>query len=160
MYGRYDGVVIDGRDWERKAFVARRLVRRLQSVGQSIKEEKQLLTFRNPFGIAQYINHPPPGVKPNVMCFGYEFPDCFPEELKPYIPHVHAKKPNIFFQTMVNCYMRSIVCLTTRHVKDEELFLNYRYNPVNPYPDWYEQPDLEEAKRRWQKPKVIANPFW
>ncbi|EFA86563.1 hypothetical protein PPL_00364 [Heterostelium album PN500] len=36
-------------------------------------------------------------------------------------------------------------------IKDEELFLNYRFNPANPYPAWYHQPDIEEAKRRWGK---------
>ncbi len=25
------------------------------------------------------------------MCVGYEFPNTFPEELKPYIPHEHVK---------------------------------------------------------------------
>jgi hypothetical protein len=91
----------------------------VQRVGQTIKDEKALLKYRNPFGIAQYINHPPggwpltllslvqpcaltrlraclvapcgPGSQPNVMCFAYEFPNSFPDELKPYIPHEHAK---------------------------------------------------------------------
>lgn len=160
MYGRYDGVVVDGRDWERKAFAARRLQTRLERVGQSIKDEKTLLRFRNPFGIAQYINHPPGGKQPNVMCVGYEFPNTFPDELKPYIPHEHVKEPNIFFNTMTDCYIRSIMCIATRHITDEELFLNYRYNPINPYPDWYVQPDVAEAERRWKKPKALANPFW
>jgi hypothetical protein len=39
-------------------------------------------------------------------------------------------------------------------------FARHRYNPINPYPDWYVQPDVEEAERRWKKPKALANPFW
>ena len=88
---------------------------------------------------------------------------------------------------MTDCYIRSIMCIATRHITDEELFLNYRYdthtahdthdtthqrtplnshftrhryNPINPYPNWYVQPDVEEAERRWKKPKALANPFW
>lgn len=49
----------------------------------------------------------------------------------------------------VDFYMPSAVIVALRTLKDEELYLNYRFNPSLPYPDWYEQPDIEEAKRRW-----------
>jgi len=52
-----------------------------------------------------------------------------------------------------NSVMHSVVCVTTRPIINEELFLNYRYNPSHPYPDWYSQPDLEAAKRRWAPPR-------
>jgi hypothetical protein len=49
-----------------------------QRVGQSIKDEKTLLRFRNPFGIAQYINHPPGGTSwfiylINLICIYFFF---------------------------------------------------------------------------------------
>lgn len=51
--------------------------------------------------------------------------------------------------------MHSLITVSTKNIKDEELFLNYRFNPSNKYPDWYQQPDLEEAERRWGKVKII-----
>jgi hypothetical protein len=36
---------------------------------------KNLLKFRNPFAIANYLNHPPKGGQPNVFCHGYDFPE-------------------------------------------------------------------------------------
>jgi hypothetical protein len=50
---------------------------------------------------------------------------------------------------MPNTLMRSVVLIATRRLQDEEIFLNYRYNPANPVPDWYSPVDIEEAKRRW-----------
>jgi hypothetical protein len=158
MFGRYDGVVIDGRNWEHQAFEMRRLKARLESVGQSMKEQSWL-KFHNPFGIAQYINHPPAGKVPNTMCIAFNFPKDFPDELKPYIPNEYSQKPGILYNLNSNCYMRSVVCITTTHLRDEELLLNYRYNPAHPYPSWYTQPDQQEAQRRWQKSSFFSNPF-
>ena len=33
--------------------------------------------------------------------------------------------------------------------EEEELYLNYRLNPRNPYPEWYTPCDKEEDARRW-----------
>ena len=51
--------------------------------------------------------------------------------------------------------MPEMVCVATHFIEDEELFFNYRYNPDNPYPEWYSQPDLDEAKRRWGKMHLL-----
>jgi len=45
--------------------------------------------------------------------------------------------------------MRGVACIARVPLKDQELYLNYRFNPKNKYPDWYHQPDEEEAKQRW-----------
>jgi hypothetical protein len=37
--------------------------------------------FRNPFGIANYINHPSKGKQPNVFCYSFDFPE------DTYAPH-------------------------------------------------------------------------
>jgi hypothetical protein len=50
---------------------------------------------------------------------------------------------------------KSVVLVATRFIDNEELLLNYRLNPANPYPTWYHQPDLLEAQRRWGKLKVL-----
>jgi hypothetical protein len=46
----------------------------------------------------------------------------------------------------------SVLLVATKFIPaGHELFLNYRYNPRHPYPDWYHQPDPAEAERRWGK---------
>lgn len=37
------------------------------------------------------------------------------------------------------------------------LVLTCRFNPKNPYPDWYHQPNEEEARRRWSRRSLL---FW
>lgn len=45
--------------------------------------------------------------------------------------------------------LKGLALVTTREVRDEELFLNYRLNPRNGYPSWYSPVDQEEDARRW-----------
>jgi hypothetical protein len=45
--------------------------------------------------------------------------------------------------------LKGLALIAARPLKDEELFLNYRLNPRNKYPDWYTPYDLEEDTRRW-----------
>jgi hypothetical protein len=141
--------------------------------------EEELKKFRNPYGIVNYINHPPEGKQPNVMCFAYDFVDkvptnatsfteetlntgmpppstgtyVLPEYLRPFIPNRFSKKnPTArWLYRKENTLMHTVVAIAIRHIENEELLLNYRYNPTRPYPSWYSQPDLEEAKRRWGK---------
>jgi hypothetical protein len=75
------------------------------------------------------------------------------------------------FDVPSECFMKSVVIVAKKHIQDEELFLNYRYvskfyfdsvltfrfNPNNPYPDWYHQPNEEEARRRWSRRSLL---FW
>jgi hypothetical protein len=66
--------------------------------------------------------------------------------------------------------MKSVVIVAKKQIQDEELFLNYRcvlsiitfspvlnvrFNPKNPYPDWYHQPNEEEARRRWSRRSLL-----
>jgi hypothetical protein len=37
----------------------------------------------------------------------------------------------------------------------EELFMNYRFNPLAPTPDWYTDPDPEAAARRWGQVNLL-----
>jgi hypothetical protein len=41
------------------------------------------------------------------------------------------------------------VFVTKKHIKDEEVFLNYRFNPQQKHPDWYHEHESEEVQRRW-----------
>lgn len=122
-----------------------------------------LRKYRNPFAVGQYINHPPKGNLPNVMSFTYDFPiDVYglplplsvfsspprPEEYKAFIPNTYGV-PESPYLSLPEVYMRSLLLITKRRIEDEELFLNYRYNPNNPYPSWYTPVPDTEAKRRW-----------
>jgi hypothetical protein len=152
MISRYDDVVIDGRSWDRKQEVATRQSLQLEHV---LMKTKNLNRFRNPYAIGQYINHPPPGVLPNLMSYSYDFPIEFPSDLESYIPYEYSSPPSFLFKR-AETIMHSILLITTRKINlDEELFLNYRYNPTNPYPEWYSQPSPEEAQRRWGQTRIL-----
>jgi len=49
--------------------------------------------------------------------------------------------------------MRGLVVIAIKPIQDEELFLNYRYNPKLPVPDWYVPVDKHEAYARWKQSK-------
>jgi hypothetical protein len=151
MISRYDDTVIDGRSWARKNEIATRDSIQLELVG--IKTAS-LERFRNPFGIGNYINHPAPGQEPNVMSYSYDFPAEFPEDLKPFIPNEYHKAPSGLLKRS-NVVMHSVLLIAKRKIQNEEILLNYRFNPSNPYPSWYTQPDEEEAARRWGKVKIL-----
>uniref|UniRef100_A0A6B2L933 SET domain-containing protein n=1 Tax=Arcella intermedia TaxID=1963864 RepID=A0A6B2L933_9EUKA len=153
MISRYDTIVIDGKRWAYEAETKAKTAVYMQH-GTGVHIDQGVLSpYRNPFGIGQFINHPAPGDMPNVMPFTFDFPTSMPKELAPFIPNVWFKKPN-FLYNRPGCLLPSVIFITTRRVEDEELLFNYRYNPEHPYPDWFQQPDLEEAQRRWKKPTL------
>uniref|UniRef100_A0A7S4N698 Uncharacterized protein n=1 Tax=Paramoeba aestuarina TaxID=180227 RepID=A0A7S4N698_9EUKA len=88
---------------------------------------------------------------PNVFCFGYDFKTTnTPKEARPFIPNIEDKDMNLLFKNFTSDILsRAIICVTTTTIENEELYLNYRYNPRNKYPDWYVEPNPDEAKRRW-----------
>lgn len=47
--------------------------------------------------------------------------------------------------------LKGLAFVATRPIEDEELFLNYRLNPANEKPSWYEPVDMDEDQRRWAK---------
>ena len=51
--------------------------------------------------------------------------------------------------------LRTLAAIALDDIEDEELFLNYRYNPANKAPSWYVDPDPEASKRRWQKLRLL-----
>lgn len=154
LIGRYDGVVIDGRMWDRRAEQLHREIRNLQVASGITPELNSLNKFRNPYALANYINHPPREhlKRVNAFLYQYDFPADMPEEFKQYIPNEYFKPPNVLW-ARDDVTMFGMVCVARRRIKDEELFINYRLNPANPYPDWYAQPDPNEATRRWGKLK-------
>jgi len=59
-------LIIDGRNWGQQATIMGRDVKRLEYAGVGVSSN-EMKKFQNPFGIGNYVNHPPPGSKPNVM---------------------------------------------------------------------------------------------
>ena len=143
---RYDGVIVDALHWDTKARESAMQQHARLEAGASGKPEAEE-RFRNPFALGSFVNHPPPGEQPNVMQVPYEFK----KDLR-YVPHEMGsdRRPLYMLDSFLDS-TPSIVLIATRNLRDEELFLNYRFNPALPYPDWYSQPDLEEATRRWAK---------
>eukprot|EP01112_Ceratiomyxa_fruticulosa_P013797 TRINITY_DN389_c0_g1_i1.p1 TRINITY_DN389_c0_g1~~TRINITY_DN389_c0_g1_i1.p1 ORF type:complete len:356 (+),score=60.62 TRINITY_DN389_c0_g1_i1:154-1221(+) len=152
MISRYDGYVVNGRKWDQDASNTTKKSVQLPYLGVNL-ESKALRKYNNPFGIGQYINHPAPGSKPNVMAYAYNFPNDWPDEFKDLVPNRNFESKSPLWD-FFGPEMRSVLIFATQHIVDSEVTLNYRYNPNNPYPDWYEQPDIEEAKRRWGKKNI------
>eukprot|EP01132_Coremiostelium_polycephalum_P010116 gene10116-12408_t len=147
MVSRYDGTVIDGRAWTKKADEMFTKFQLFEQTG-STTVDRDLDKFRNQFAIGNFINHPPLGERPNIIAVSYNFNKDFPERWRRYIPNDIVSESEVFKDGAIN---RSIVMVAFERITNSELFFNYRFNPYNSYPDWYHQPDLLEAKRRWGK---------
>ena len=171
LISRYDGIVIDGKHWSDQSIKIRRKFKQLQNFHPIVMKnlEKgegnfdEISKYRNPFGIGNYINHPPPKVLPNVLCYAFDlkFQD-YPEEFFQYFPYKYvneSRSSSILYPDDGEVAFRALIVILTKNVENEELYLNYRFNPSNPYPPWYFQPDLEEAKRRWGKIGFLSNLF-
>ncbi|KAN0008866.1 hypothetical protein ACTFIU_009532 [Dictyostelium citrinum] len=165
MMSRYDGTVIDGRSWNKRAdelILKEKFFKKLGTKSSGT----DLLCYKNPFAIGNFINHPPiikdlnngkdtdQTKEPNVIAYSYNFRTNFPNHLSHYIPNKTVTEHSIFNDTSV--LRRSLLLIAFKPIKDQEVFLNYRFNPDLPYPNWYKQPDLEEAKRRWGSRRSLS----
>ena len=152
---RYDGIVIDALKWDEEArdtaLKHQALQEGIGSTPLNLENSAQFNLFRNPFAIGSFVNHPPPGKKSNVMHVAFDFPAS-----NSFVPHRYARtsRPLYMFDYLANS-SPSVVLIATRNLCDEELLLNYRLNPALEYPEWYVQPDPEEAARRW-----APHSFW
>jgi hypothetical protein len=56
----------------------------------------------------------------------------------------------------VHAVLESLALIATRDIVDEEVLINYRFNPASPLlPNWYEDCNPSESKRRW-----LQDGFW
>jgi hypothetical protein len=63
LISRFDGVIIDGRHWPQQAIQEREKRRLARFAGIDTDDtDGALLKYRNPFAIANYVNHPAPGM--------------------------------------------------------------------------------------------------
>lgn len=124
---RFDSVIIDGKNESSKP--------------------------RNPLAVAHKINHPPRGTSPNVIGFAFEFPDREPFTEKNFdelIPNSFVQEPSRLSMFGKRTIVHSLAFIATADISDgEELFLNYRYNPDRPLPEWYTSVDIESDRAMW-----------
>eukprot|EP00871_Galdieria_phlegrea_P005301 jgi/Galph1/5772/GphlegSOOS_G4330.1 len=134
---RQDGVIIDGKPLEQN---------------EVNDQEGELSTVAwdriNPFALGQYANHPPKGTEPNIISYSIDYPLYrMPSHMKALIPNRYiSDEDNGAWSSAMNKMedvvefgrdrktrvMRSMVLITLKEVENEELFINYRYNPLHP----------------------------
>mmetsp|Transcript_20563 Transcript_20563/g.24928 ORF Transcript_20563/g.24928 Transcript_20563/m.24928 type:complete len:195 (-) Transcript_20563:923-1507(-) len=72
-----------------------------------------------------------------------------PLKLSPYIPNKYWEKPHLLSYDL-EVEVQSLVLVATRDISNnEELFVNYRFNPEMELPKWYHPVDSNEDRRRW-----------
>ncbi|RLM78110.1 hypothetical protein C2845_PM12G21320 [Panicum miliaceum] len=124
----------------------------------------EVLERRNPLAFGHFANHPPKGSSPNVMICPYDFP-LSEKNMRVYIPNItfggeepiKMKRFGSFYfksgssdnQAGDSLVLKTLVLVSTRSIRDEELFLNYRYSNSKRRPEWYSPVDEEEDKTRW-----------
>uniref|UniRef100_K3W6Z4 SET domain-containing protein n=1 Tax=Globisporangium ultimum (strain ATCC 200006 / CBS 805.95 / DAOM BR144) TaxID=431595 RepID=K3W6Z4_GLOUD len=118
-----------------------------------IDAKRESSTPRNPLAVAHKINHPPAGSKPNVIPFSFDFPPEQPftqAEYEKLIPNSFVEMPSRWSMFGKRALVHGLAFIATADIEDEELFLNYRYNPHNPLPEWYTPVDLESDQGMWK----------
>ena len=152
---RFDGVVIDAHEWDARAhedMLSNEVLKAGLGQTSSTMMTPRANKYRNPYALGSLINHPAPGQEPNVMAVSYDFKVKDPVK-RSFVPHeIASKKHPLYmfdYDRDEDKVIPSTLLVACRNILDEELFLNYRFNPSLPYPDWFKQPDEEEAKRRW-----------
>ena len=129
-----------------------------------------------PLAVGHLINHPPAGTAPNVVPAALDVDVVVPPELAALLPNLAyrqaepqllleggAAPPSGLLEMLRKSIrdagseeggvhvLRGLALISSREVRDEELFLNYRLNPANAYPPWYAPVDVEEDARRWER---------
>lgn len=135
------------------------------------REANHVTIPRNPYAYGHMANHPEKGGKSNLLSIAYDYQqdifgmDCFPQELRQYIPNSYAFPPTLMGlgTNDRSAFMHTMVYITTRTIGGEdtevkidknsysynetfdseisrhELKINYRLDPgmKNDHPEWY-----------------------
>lgn len=134
----------------------------------------------HPFSSAHRINHPPEGAYPNCLQFLLDVPITGTmKELRPFVPNQLFSadgKSRSLFERLQNTAMRqrvasasafvnnstspsivpTIAVIATRDIENEEVLMNYRFNPNGPdVPEWYHDCDPDSSERRWTKTGIF-----
>ncbi|CAI5711996.1 unnamed protein product [Hyaloperonospora brassicae] len=109
---------------------------------------------RNPLAVGHKMNHPPSGALPNVIGFAFDFPLEGPFAAKKFdelIPNSFVTEPSRLSMFGKRAIVHGLAFIATADIADgEELFLNYRYNPDRPLPEWYTAVDVDTDRAMWK----------
>lgn len=169
-----DGIVyINGQLWNEKFFETmynhqteiaddepvnkqKTLLRSIQEIFQDEQVNEKLYghllgnRFIHPFAQLHRVNHPRPGFMPNVVASPLIVQSKFPPSLLCYLPNKHFKAPYILLEDFG--MIKTVVYIAERDLHDEEVFVDYRFNPNDRnLPAWYAHVDLERDRRTWLK---------
>ncbi|CAN0093853.1 unnamed protein product, partial [Ectocarpus sp. 12 AP-2014] len=118
----------------------------------------------SPLTFAHAANHPPEGQAANVLQVAYDFPALseddvgiakggrFPERLRPLVPNRYHRAPKALFGGKLDqsAMVETVVLVACRGgLHDQEVFMDYRFNPNMPHPDWYSPVDPEATAKMW-----------
>jgi hypothetical protein len=110
------------------------------------------LRFIHPFAQLNMVNHLPCAnsrALPNLIAAPFSVPLNFDPELLPYIPNKYYSSPTVFNADFG--YIRTVVYIATRDINNEELSIDYRWNPQMQayYQSWYRSNNEEQDERLW-----------
>ena len=159
----YSGWVIDGREWFRRGTHFDERLASVVDAGMTPPASAlATLRYRNPLALGSLVNHVPHGAVPNVVFCELEINASDLEAPVAALLPNDALPPSSVTSRFVwheadGGKKRTIALVALRDIEpDSELFLNYRLNPANKYPEWYWQPDEEAASRRWRRPSLFS----
>lgn len=171
MIARYDGVIIDG---SAEISIDIEDIEPPSTISDNTNTvQHKLQSLQHPFANAHLVNHPPSQEKSNVLQFimdidivslGPKLAPLMPvrpcetevNRLENYENIAAAQRVNGIQHFMMSPQvtsdrlLRTVVLVALRDMKDEEIFMDYRFNPkVNP-PSWYRPCGHgKDATRRW-----------
>jgi hypothetical protein len=126
VVARRDGTILDGRcSGPSKQIYETALMRDAASGAPSPAD-------RQDFAIAQKVNHPPPGVLPNVLLFPFDLGADEHAGLHPFLG-VYCFRPPAEGAAV----KQGAVLIACRRLHDEELWLDYKLGLDGPLEPWY-----------------------
>lgn len=168
---RYDGVVIDG---------AQEISIDLDTVFDLWEDAPTSRpdALSHPFANAHIVNHPPESGHPNVLQFLLDIDvTALPPHLALLVPVRPSDDPLGRLDNLENIgtrhrvkelayfishapnerLLRTVVLVSTRRIEDEEIFMDYRFNPAVHTPPWYHPcGDGQQGHRRWHSRSVLT----
>ncbi|OQR92475.1 hypothetical protein ACHHYP_03675 [Achlya hypogyna] len=150
----YPGTVYLSEHYRKKYFdvVSNNPYARARFDGAIIDARHEAIPHVNHLGLAQKVNHPPKGLSPNVLPVAFDFPSTEPftsADFAKYIPNRYVEEPSRFALFGRRGLVPGLALVALHDISDEELLLNYRYNPALPYPEWYSPVDREADEKMW-----------
>lgn len=159
LISRYDKVIVDAKPWGKRNI---EISFKAESPSNRAEEAIFQLQQNNPLAVAQWCNHPPPGISPNVVTATLDWVPEYSKgsllQTREYFPVIQygpsheqiegSVQPAVITHDSV---VSGLALIAIRDIEDEEVFLNYRLNPnaISSLPDWYHPVDKEEDIRRW-----------